>query len=131
MGALHHRLAGEAPAPRRADHDIHLRRIRCVTSPTGYCRVGRKAAMIEWLGVARTAELTRATMELAERLGDPLLILLNNGGAALFVAGQPPKRIAVSKASVDVRLARLARCLSESKPFKESFEQCVARAFAG
>ncbi len=69
--------------------------IACSASPTGMCGVTSKVDISGYLRtpISATKELTIETQQYVETLGHPIVVLLQETGAALFQPGRSPKRV--------------------------------------
>ena len=106
-----------------------LRRVRSSASPTGWVRLVLKAHMIDMLNRAGTRDLSLATAALADQIGDPIVVILNDGGAAVFIPGEAPRRIVMRTASCEERLRRVAASLQDKRIDETDLMDRLQRAF--
>ena len=117
-----------------------LERVTCRAVPSGFCWLGEKAKIFDAFQCRRanSTQMVRATQQASDLSGDAILVLLNDGGAALFEPYQKPRRILFRRRSgptaresfLSIDTARIGALLSALEPDPGSFYSKVRDALA-
>ena len=89
----------DAAANDRSEDMIYPRQIVCPTAPGGTCRLIRKHRLMGMLGIRKSAirRLKEASQDLADDLGEPLIVGMRDSALAIFEPHKPPKRVVLEQ----------------------------------
>lgn len=102
---------------------IYPRQIVCPTAPGGKCRLIRKHRLMGMLRIRKsgTRRLKEASQDLADELGEPLIVGMRHSALAIFEPHKPPKRVVLEQTgslspTCDTGWRRFERNLTLTKP---------------